>query len=984
MIFIHPHNTDSLVTYLTSKPFTRVGAVLHHAVRRFSIFLLILCCTATGALAGTTGKISGRITDKSSGESLIGASVRIDGTTRGTISDADGYYSLLNLSPGKYTLVMQFIGYHKTTVRDIEVNVDLTSKRDVQLVPDNVQMDVVLVVADVPIVTKDRTFSAATVSSTQIEAMPVTEVAEVVALQAGVVQGSDGALHFRGGRAREVGYIIDGVAVTNAYSQDGGINVQIENSVVQQVEVISGTFNAEYGSAQSGIVNIVTKSAAENFSFSVRAQAGEWYSGNTSTFIGIGRINPLANRDMQASASGPIVPHKLSFYASGRTQQNEGYQWYDRRFTALDGWKIAAYQRWYGEHFSAVDQSGAIFIPDSLSTGDGAMGPLSTSQSTSLHGKLDYYFSSDLRLSYQVFFSDANGKYADASRRYQPDEVSTSISKSLHHFLSWAHTPSEKFFYNIRASYQFNRGDSYYRKDNRFARYPGDPGIQPISSSSQGFSLGTTGGIYAGDETKNYRKLYLVNGDANWQADRTHFIKAGFEMKQHDINTYSRGLVETDEWSEVKWTTAIKGNGTPWNEYWSQMVQYWDTLSTLRYRAVADSEVTRYRDYTIRPLEAAAYIQDKIELGEVIMNLGVRLDAFQPNERVVTNPRVESYSLASALNTKKADWQLQLSPRFGLSFPISPTGVFHVAYGHFFQMPSFQKLYNQPLHVLTALQLEGMTLGNATLKPERTIAYELGLQQGLSDNIAVDITAFYKDIKNLLGIEALTTVDNVSYYRYINRDYGNVRGLTLALRYGGSGFISGFVNYSLQMAKGSSSDPEFIQLIQTSTSIGGDPVTFIERKIIPLDWDQSHTLNAVLTLQQSSNWSVSFIGSYSSGLPFTPVFVDRKDISTREFLNAERKPTQWNMDLKAQKTISLAGTAATVFMKVNNVFDAANEINVYSSTGRATYNARSMRDQQLLRDKLAQEGLFTLDEVDLQTSWYSEPRRIEFGVEVNF
>jgi len=978
---------NSFTFYFRSLMYASLRTVVHRILFVFILFSL----TALSVLAGTTGKISGRITDKNNGEALLGASIQIEGTPRGTVCDPDGYYSLINLSPGKYTLLIRFIGYHSITIRDIEVNVDLTAKRDVQLVPENIQMDVVLVQADVPIVTKDRTFSAAVVSTGQIEAMPVTEVVEVVALQAGVVQGSDGALHFRGGRSREVGYIIDGVNVTNAFSQDGGNNVQIENSVVQQVEVISGTFNAEYGAAQSGIVNIVTKSAAETFSFSVRAQTGEWYSTNTSTFLAIDKINPLANRDVQASLSGPIFPRTLSFYVSGRLQNKENYLWYQNRFSALDGWKIAAYQRWYGEHFSATQQSGAISIPDSLSTGDGSMGPLSSSQNLSLHGKLDYFFSSNLRLSYQLFYSAGKSQGGGSNRRYQPGETSTSVSQSYHHFLAWSHTPSENFFYNIRGSYQYNWGDSYYRKDNRVARFPGDVGIQPISSSSEGFSLGTTGGIYQGSDAKNFRKLYLVNGDANWQADRTQFIKMGFEVKQHDINTYSRGPVETDGWSEKKWTTTIKGDmkvhgdeTITWNEYWALMTNYWDTLSIQRYRSVADSEVTRYRDYTIHPLEVAAYLQDKVELGDVIMNFGVRLDAFQPNENIINNPRVESYSLGSAVNLKSAPWQYQFSPRFGLSFPISVTGVFHVAYGHFFQMPSFQKLYNEPLHVLTALQLEGLTLGNATLKPERTIAYELGLQQGLTEDVAIDITAFYKDVKNLLGIEALSTVDNVAYYRYINRDYGNVRGLTLALRYGGNGLINGFVNYSLQIAKGSSSNPEFIQLIQTSTGIGGEPVEFIERKITALDWDQTHTLNAVITLQEVSNWSLSFIGSLSNGLPFTPVFVERKDIAVREFLNAERKPIQWNLDLKAQKVLSLAGIQTTLFVKINNVLDVTNEVQVYSSTGRATYNARSIRDEELLRQKLYQEGLFTLNEVDARPTWYSEPRRIELGFEINF
>ena len=92
-------------------------------------------------------------------------------------------------------------------------------------------------------------------------ALPVEEVSDVVQLQAGVTQGRDGQLHIRGGRSEEVAYVVDGVAMGDAYS--GDLAVEVENSSVQELQVISGTFNAEYGRAMSGIVSIVTKDGGE-------------------------------------------------------------------------------------------------------------------------------------------------------------------------------------------------------------------------------------------------------------------------------------------------------------------------------------------------------------------------------------------------------------------------------------------------------------------------------------------------------------------------------------------------------------------------------------------------------------------------------------------------------------------------------------------------------------------------------------------------
>ncbi|HEX3074366.1 MAG TPA: TonB-dependent receptor, partial [Ignavibacteriales bacterium] len=345
---------------------------------------------------------------------------------------------------------------------------------------------------------------------------------------------------------------------------------------------------------------------------------------------------------------------------------------------------------------------------------------------------------------------------------------------------------------------------------------------------------------------------------------------------------------------------------------------------------------------------------------------------------------VESYNLGAWSNLKEADKQIQLSPRLGVSFPISPTGVFHAAYGHFFQMPSFEKMYNQPLRTLTSLQLEGMLLGNAELKPEKTIAYEIGLQQGITEDIAVDVTAYYKDIRNLLGIEKVTTVDAVGYTRFINRDYGNSRGITVGLHKDGDGFITGAINYTYSDSRGSSSDPEALQLIQASTSIGGETVQFVNRQILPLDWDQRHTLNIILNFSEKSNWNLGIVGYLRSGNPYSPTFIERYDISEIEYKNEASKPFSWNVDLIAKKFFTLGGLNTAVFFKVDNLFDNLNENSVYSSTGRAGQNARLPQEEQLEIERLLQENNFTLGEIDNNPDWYSSPRKIEFGIEVLF
>ena len=951
--------------------------------------LLVLIVCAYPIFGGTTGKISGRVINTATGGSLTNANVILAGTVLGATTDEEGYYSIINVPPGTYELQVHYIGYAIYRVKHLKVHVDHTTTQNVELTEETVALNEVIVKAERPVIERDRTHSSTKVSSEIIDQMPVTEISEVISLQPGVV--NSGGLHFRGGRTREVAYLIDGVPVTNSFSQSGGNNIPVENSMVEELEVISGTFNAEYGSAQSGIINIVTKHIEREFHGTIKTYMGDWVSNKSEIFLGINDFNPFSESDQQFTLSGPFLINNLGFFISGRRNNWESKEWYERRYNTLDGWKIAAYERWFREHnpeeYAAAQ---GILIPDSLKTGDGALGPLQTGQSNSFTAKLSWFPTEKVNFIYQFFGSSSHSHGGDSWRRYQPDGASTSNSWSGSHIISFKHFPAQDFFYNLILSYQHNDSESYYRKDNKIAFYPGDSGIQPIGASASGFSLGNTDAFYTGKDGKGYRDLFLVKGDINWQINRLNFIKAGFEFKQHRVNTYSRGVRQTTIWENSQWPNQsdLDGNEYMFDAYWDTLADYWkdweSIYDTVRYVAIADSEYTLWRDYTIEPQEAALFIQDKIELGEIIINAGIRLDAFLPNEVYPIKLRTEAKNLGSPQNLKEASTKYQISPRLGLSFPISDRGAFHASYGHFFQMPAFQYMYNEPLYVLNKLQLEGRTLGNSNLEAEKTVAYEIGIQQGITNSIAMDITAFYKDFRNLLGIERVSTIDAVGYNRFINRDHGNTKGISIGLLSQGDDLVTGGLNYTFSYANGSSSDPQSLFLIQTATQIGGEDVEFVERKVLPLNWDQRHTLNLYVNIGRSNDWSVGLISFLNSGTPYGPSFVERYDIAEREYRNLGRKPMRWSADIQAKKHLKILNFNSVIFLKTDNFLDHLNHESVHSSTGRADQLARLPENETLDKEKLEQEGHFTMEEVDVRPDYYSSPRKVQIGIEIKF
>ena len=152
--------------------------------------------------------------------------------------------------------------------------------------------------------------------------MPVTEVSEVLRLQGGVTVDSDGGIHMRGGRTSEVSYMVDGIPMSDSY--DGGIGIQIENDNIQELQVISGTFNAEYGKALTGVVNMITKDGGNQFEGSLHTYSGDYLS-DDPIFSNLDEFNFQDDQSISGTLSGPLLKDKITFYSSGRINSSNGW-----------------------------------------------------------------------------------------------------------------------------------------------------------------------------------------------------------------------------------------------------------------------------------------------------------------------------------------------------------------------------------------------------------------------------------------------------------------------------------------------------------------------------------------------------------------------------------------------------------------------------------------------------------------------------------
>lgn len=812
---------------------------------------LIVSLISTFLFGGTTGKLSGIIKDADTGEPLVGANVMIEGTSFGAATNIRGEYVILNIPPGRYNVKISFIGYETILMQNVAIIVDQTTSLSVDLKPQTLQVGEVVVTAKTPLIQKDLTSSISVISREEIEALPVASFTELLSLQAGVV-GSGSNLHVRGGRSNEVAYMVDGMLVVDPLL--GGLATQINNDAIQEMSLLSGTFNAEYGNALSGVVNIVTRDGSDKLSGKLEMRTSEF---------GIERYANLHELRINGSLSGPLLTNDLKFFISAEQDKRGSYLPFgynnDRTFfaklttTAIPGIKIALSNRG----------------------------------------------SSGKRQSY-------NHAY-----KYIPEQYLRRRTDSWQTTFSVTHTVQNNLFYDVKFSY-FNQG--YYSgidKDTSQYLPTSKRRYLPIGNGFEFFSLADP------LELIDSRTITLDGkADAVWQVNNFNEVKFGLSYKKHRLKYF----------------------------------YVYDPKRNFPYK----------NDYVTEPFEFAIYIQDKIELPYLVINLGLRYDLMNANITFREDP-LKPGSLI------KAKPRSQLSPRIGIAHPISERTKLHFSYGHFFQNPDFQYLFENNQYDLNVRE---PLFGQPSLDAQRTISYEVGIAHQFSERIAINITSYYRDITGLIGTRYyFPFVDGryTGYTLYVNEDYANVKGFEVNLDIRPDKYFSGGLSYTYSVAKGSaSSETEQYPGTQESTLL------------YYLDFDRTHMLNITGTYTIPSNEGPQIWGSYifdkmdfsvifrlSSGAPYTP---GGRDIGFVE-KNSLRQPSTYTLDFMFGKEFDVyKNFRVRLFAEILNLTDRKNVLYVYRDTGEPDFTFEGGHSVEWMRDP----------------SNFGPPRSIRLGATIRF
>jgi outer membrane receptor protein involved in Fe transport len=766
-----------------------------------------------------------------------------------------------------------------------------------------------------------------------MEVLPIESVNDVVAMQAGVVNG-----HFRGGRLNEVSYLVDGLPVDDAF---GGVGrtVELEAEAIQDLEVITGNFNAEYGRAMSGVVNAVTKDGGAEIHGTASADFANYFTTHDEIFPGANEDGPRW-QDYNLQLSGPLLLNDLFFFANVRYQDNKGHLNGIRRFNVDDFSSFTQYPDfWYSE-----------------ATGDSAFVPMNDRENLSFMGKITYRVSNQIRTSLMFTRNDDKWRGYNHAYKYNPDGIAAAYRETDMFLFQLNHMVSNSAFYELKASYIDNKGGNYLYENPLDQRYNHD------------IYLGNDGetGFFTGGQDKNHsqntQKDLNLKLDFTWQVNGRHSLKLGGQYIQHEL---------TNRWSQIRNEFEAE------EESWEPSLDEFGRLVPPPYAPKVFPDSSSYSDfYDVDPLEFSAYIQDKMEYDDMVLNLGVRFDYFDPKTVYPSQRR----NPANQLNYDDpernseylpADPQSQISPRISLGYQLGTKAVLRFSYGHFFQMPPMYSMYQNNSFLIVPTDY-ATTMGNAQVKAQKTVQYEIGLWQEVMDNMGVEVALYYRDHYNLLSAIVISTYNQIEYGLYSNKDYGNSKGLELKWDYAIGNFRT-FMNYTLQYTRGNADNPT------TTFSRAGasqDPIA----ALIPMSWDQRHTLNATVGYYMPQ-WGTTLTGYYNSGVPYTWAPLEQSILANVNlYPNNAYQPERITFDLSAYYLFNVIGDIRLrLTLNVYNLFDRLNENWVNGQTGRA-YTA-IVQDTDLASHRSNFNDYY--DRIQ-NPAMFSAPRQVKVGLGVLF
>jgi hypothetical protein len=923
------------------------------SVFTFTFLIAILLITT---VYPQSGKISGLIKDANTNEALIGANIIVAGTNLGAATDLEGYYVILNVPPGNYSLRASMIGYGASNVTDVRVNIGQTTEIDFRLLPQTFQTEEVVVTAKTPVVQKDVSASTVNLQSSQFENLPIANVSTVVGLQAGIRTGSAG-LEIRGGASNQTAFMVNGLTLRDG--RDNSPFTAVSFTSVDEVQIQTGGFNAEYGNIRSGVVNVVTKEGKnDRYSFSF-----------------FSRIRPPGKKYYGDGPTSPdaywIRPYVDNSVAWTGTKNGAWDEFTQRQYQEFQGWNSiseklmsdddptndlspeAAQRLFLWEHRKDarilkadydVDASlaGPVpflnklwgnlrFLASFRANRNMYIIPLATDSYQDYTGqlKLTADITSTMKITVEGLLSQSDatasnntgtggiiasagtiGSLLQSSRTSYGDSrifssdywAPTVINRSMYG-AKFSNVLSNTTFYEAQVSaflseYSTNPGTP--RNNARiYAIVPGyyyadeaPFGFEDSSSSGIGSNMRMGVGMSSGRDSS---KTSVVNGrfDINSQIDKFNNIKAGFE---------------------ITFTTNDVNYGV--------------------YDKYLPSANTQYL-WKTTPLSGALYVQDKIEYEGMIANLGLRFDYSNANEEwyVIENPYDLAFSgekssfIDEILKKEPAKAHLMISPRIGVAFPITESSKLYFNYGHFRQLPNPRNLYMLRRESYSNKISE---IADPNLPLQKTVAYELGYEQSLMEEYLIRIAGYYKDVSNQPRLVTFISRDNkVSYSTPRPDSYEDIRGFEITLTKNRGDWVQGFLNYTYSVeTSGYFNYSTYYQNSAEQRSFERRTKENYQEKPVPQPYARANVDFFTPTkdfgpefagIGLLTDWRINVLGNWSSGSYFT--WAGGGSSAIPGVLNNVQWNDYWSIDLRFSKNFKFGPANFQVFCDISNIFN---------------------------------------------------------------
>ena len=948
---------------------------LLHAFR--VIVLMALCLSLPAAFGQGKGSIRGKVSDNATHEGLVGVNVIIKGTYYGASTDIDGNFEIKNVSPGIYTLTFRLLGYKEVERTGLRVAADAATTVNMELQETALSLgQEVVVVGQKPLMDVAETQSTKTISADDIKRSAVENVKDVVAQQVGVVE-SDNEIHIRGGRSYENSYLLDGISIQDPLAGTG-FGLQLSSNSLAQMEIITGGYNAEYGQATSGIVNVKTKDGTSKYDLYVQYKTDHWGLNNNS-------ISNFNSDDYEANVSGPEpithyvlpaigikIPGEITLFGSFAAGFTDGHVlWADR----YEGGQLIRFKINTPHRLNSSIFYGTRFAPR-LSNNWYGLGKITYKPEQTL--KITYAYNQSVTIDQNTQSLQTNLEYVEPNPGYQYQfqdllgSANVYTHNSIVHTLSVTQTLSAKTYYDLKIAHFFTqlRADAnglywtQYQEPIDVVSLP--PEYYNTSSDTIGIIPGD--GFYDFGNASTWHDHYFINDEVKFDitsnfTERNRF-KAGLDM-----NFQQMQLIDI----YMPWVGVMGLN----NDI-----------------------------YKVFPAMGSAYSQETITTKGMILNFGLRFDYWFPgkyvddavkNPAVVTIPQeIRDKYYQDTYNFFGRRWKGRISPRLGISHPVSDNQTLFLNYGHFSKWPRPQFVYAKlsPSNAKSTFQ----TFGNPDLNPETTVSYELGLRNQFTNDDVLTVTAYYKDIFDYVQTKdvqiSAAGLIGQNFITYVNSDYARSRGIEVEYRKRIGSWFNGSVSGSYSVVTGKSSSADEGLLV-----VSGDMFEVINETY--LNWDRPLQLSANLSAYNNKGNGIFGFGRgllddfqvycrifFESGKRYTPYYFTGSYAANGEPLYAPDNQNPYSkigsnwfwVNLNFEKYFTVAGMDLTFMLEVKNLFNNLNAAIIDPVTGTAYVFGDPVPNSW--NDPLHPELNAPIDPFPFNTARYLTYRNIKLGVSV--